>query len=159
MLSKILVPVDGSKDSLRALDHGIHLAKKPDASITLMHVMEQPPTVYMESQKVVNDILANFRRESQKILEKCNQIASRSDVKVETVIGQGDAASQIVGYADYGDFDTLILGKRSLGTFNEIVLGSTSNKVLHHKVLFDDRKIIDHKKLFSQLTTTDSSFW
>jgi nucleotide-binding universal stress UspA family protein len=132
MLSKILVPVDGSKDCLRALDHGIHLAKKTDASITLMHVMEEPPSVYMESRKVLNDILANFRTESQNILEKCKQIASRSDVKVETVIGQGDAASQIVGYAHDGDFDTLILCKRGLGTLEEIVLGSASNKVLHH---------------------------
>jgi nucleotide-binding universal stress UspA family protein len=132
MLSKILVPVDGSKDSLRALDHGIYLAKKTDASITLMHVMENPPTVYVESQKVLNDLLANFRTESQNILDKCKQIASRSDVKVETVIGQGDAASQIVGYAHDGNFDTIILGRRGLGTFREIVLGSTSNKVLHH---------------------------
>jgi nucleotide-binding universal stress UspA family protein len=132
MLSKILVPVDGSKDSLRALDHGIYLAKKTDASITLMHVMENPPTVYVESQKVLNDLLANFRTESQNILDKCKQIGSRSDVKVETVIGQGDAASQIVGYAHDGNFDTIILGRRGLGTFKEIVLGSTSNKVLHH---------------------------
>jgi nucleotide-binding universal stress UspA family protein len=132
MLSKILVPVDGSKDSLRALDHGIYLAKKTDASITLMHVMENPPTVYLESQKVLNDLLANFRTESQNILDKCKQIASRNDVKVETVIGQGDAASQIVGYAHDGNFDTIILGRRGLGTFKAIVLGSTSNKVLHH---------------------------
>jgi hypothetical protein len=92
-------------------------------------------------------------------LEKCNQIASRSNLKLETVIGHGDAASQIVRYADYGDFDTLILGKRGLGAFKEIVLGSTPYKVLRHEVLFDDRKIIHHEKLFSQLTTTDSSFW
>ena len=127
-----MVPVDGSRDSLRALDHGIYLAKKTDASITLMHVMEDPPTVYLESQKVLNDILANLRTESQNILENCKQIASKSDVKVETVIGQGDAASQIVGYAHYGDFDMIILGKRGLGTFKEIAPGSTSNKVLHH---------------------------
>jgi nucleotide-binding universal stress UspA family protein len=41
MLSKILVPVDGSKDSLRALDHAIYL-EKTDASITAMHVVENP---------------------------------------------------------------------------------------------------------------------
>ena len=131
MLSKILVSVDGSKDSFPALDHGIHLAKKTDASITLMHVMEEPPTVYMKSQKVLNDILANFRTESQNILGKCKQIASGTDVKVETVIGQEDAASQIVGYAHDRDFDALILCKRALGTFKEIVLGSTSKKALH----------------------------
>jgi nucleotide-binding universal stress UspA family protein len=132
MLSKILVPVDGSEDSLRALDHAIYLAKKTDASITAMHVIENPPTVYVESQKILNDLLAKFRTESANILDKCKQIAAKSDVEIETVIGEGDAASNIVGYAQNEGFDTIIIGRRGLGRFKEIVLGSISNKVLHH---------------------------
>jgi nucleotide-binding universal stress UspA family protein len=61
MLSKLLVPVDGSENSLRALDHAIYLAKKTGANITAMNVIENPPTVYVESQKLLNDLLANFR--------------------------------------------------------------------------------------------------
>ncbi len=132
MLSKILVPVDGSENSLRALDHAIYLAEKTGANITAMNVIENPPTVYVESQKLLNNLLANFRAESAKILDKCKQIAEKSDVKIETVIGEGDAASNIVGYAQKGDFDTIIIGRRGLGRFKEMVLGSISNKVLHH---------------------------
>ena len=132
MLSKILVPVDGSENSLRALDHALYLAKKTGAKITAMNVIENPPTVYVESQKLLNDLLANFRAESAKILDKCKQIAEKSDVKIETVIGEGDAAYNIVGYAQNGDFDTIIIGRRGLGRFKEMVLGSISNKVLHH---------------------------
>jgi nucleotide-binding universal stress UspA family protein len=97
-----------------------------------MNVIENPPTVYIESQKLLNDLLANFRAESAKILDKCKQIAEKSNVKIETVVGEGDAASNIVGYAQKGDFDTIILGRRGLGRFKEMVLGSISNKVLHH---------------------------
>ena len=75
MFSKVLVPVDGSENSLRALDHAIYLAKKTGANITAMNVIENPPTVYVESQKLLNDLLANFRAESAKILDKCKQIA------------------------------------------------------------------------------------
>jgi nucleotide-binding universal stress UspA family protein len=132
MLSKLLVPVDGSENSLRALDHAIYLAKKAGANITAMNVVENPPTVYVESQKLLNDLLANFRAESAKILDKCRQIAEKSDVRIETVIGEGDAASNIVGYAQKEDFDTIIIGRRGLGRFKEMVLGSISNKVLHH---------------------------
>ena len=132
MLSKILVPADGSENSLRALDHAIYLAKKIGSNITAMNVIENPPTVYVESQKLLNNLLANFRAESAKILDKCKQIAEKSDVKIETVIGEGDAASNIVGYAQKGDFDTIIIGGRGLGRFKEMVLGSVSNKVLHH---------------------------
>jgi nucleotide-binding universal stress UspA family protein len=132
MLSKILVPVDGSENSLRALDHAIYLAKKTGANITVMNVIENPPTVYVESQKLLNELLANFRAEAANILDKCKQIAEKSDVKIETVIGEGDAASTIVGYAQKGAFDTIIIGRRGLGRFKEMMLGSISNKVLHH---------------------------
>jgi nucleotide-binding universal stress UspA family protein len=132
MLSKILVPVDGSEYSLRALDTAIYLAKKIDANITAMHVIENLPTVYVESQKVLNDLLAKYRAESENILDKCKQIAEKSDVKIETVIGEGDAASNIVVYARNGGFDTIIMGSRGVGSFKEMVLGSVSNKVLHH---------------------------
>ncbi len=132
MLSKLLVPVDGSENSLRALDHAIYLAKKTGANITAMNIIENPPTVYVESQKLLNDLLAKFREESANILDKCKQIAEKSDVKIETVIGEGDAASTIVGYAQKGDFDTIIIGRRGLGRFKEMMLGSISTKVLHH---------------------------
>jgi nucleotide-binding universal stress UspA family protein len=132
MLSKLLVPVDGSENSFRALDHAIYLAKKTGANITAMNVIENPPTVYVESQKLLNDLLANFRAESANILDKCKQIAEKSGVKIETVIGEGDAASTIVGYAEKENFDTIIIGRRGLGRFKEMMLGSISNKVLHH---------------------------
>lgn len=132
MLSKILVPVDGSDNSLRALDHAIFLAKSAGAGVTAMHVMEKPPTVYVESQKLLNDIMAKYRTESGKILDRCKQIAEKSGVKIETVIAEGDAASNITGYAQNEGFDLIILGSRGLGKFKEMVLGSVSNKVLHH---------------------------
>jgi nucleotide-binding universal stress UspA family protein len=132
MLSKILVPVDGSQNSLRALDHAIYLAKKIGADITAMNVIENPPTVYVESQKLLNDLLAKFRAESAKILDNCKQIAEKSDVQIGTIIAEGDAASSIVGYAHNEGFDTIIIGMRGLGRFKEMVLGSISNKVLHH---------------------------
>jgi nucleotide-binding universal stress UspA family protein len=132
MLSKVLVPVDGSEYSLRALDTAIYLAKKIDANITVMHIIENLPTVYVESQKVLNDLLAKYRTESENILDKCKQIAEKSGVKIETVIAEGDAASNIVVYARNGGFDTIIMGSRGVGSFKEMVLGSVSNKVLHH---------------------------
>jgi nucleotide-binding universal stress UspA family protein len=132
MFSKILVPVDGSDNSLRAFDQAIFIAKSTGAGLTAMHVIESPPTVYVESQKLLNDLLAKYRAESEKVLDKCEQIAEKSGVKIETVIAEGDAASNIVGYANKEGFNLIIIGSRGLGRFKEMVLGSVSNKVLHH---------------------------
>ena len=132
MLSKILVPVDGSNNSLRALDHAIYLANKIDAHLTAMNVVDTPPTVYIESQKLLDDLLANFRSEAAKILDQYEKEAAKSGVKIEKVILEGDAASNIVGFAQKGAFDTIIIGRRGLGRFKAMVLGSVSNKVLQH---------------------------
>ncbi|HKZ61750.1 MAG TPA: universal stress protein [Nitrososphaera sp.] len=132
MFSKILVPVDGSDNSLRALDQAIFLAKSTGTSVTAIHVIENPPTVYVESQKLLNDIMAKYRNESAKVLDRCKEMAEKNGVKIETVMAEGDAASNITGYAHKEGFDLIIIGSRGLGRFKELVLGSVSNKVLHH---------------------------
>ncbi len=132
MFSKILVPVDGSDNSLRALDNAISLAKITGATrLTAMHVIENPPTVYVESQKLLNDLLAKYRAESAKVLDRCKQKADEAGVKLDTVIAEGDAASNITGYAHREGFDLIVIGSRGLGGFKEMVLGGVSNKVLH----------------------------
>lgn len=132
MFSKILVPVDGSDNSLRAIEYAFFLIKKADSSVTAIHVIENPPTVYVESQKLLNELLSKYRIESAKILDRCKQMAEKNGVKIETIIAEGDAASNITSYASKEGIDLIIIGSRGLGRFKEMVLGSVSNKVLHH---------------------------
>ena len=132
MLSKILAAVDGSDNSFRALDHAIFLAKKVETHLTAIHVVENPPTVYVESQKLLNELLTKYKAESAKVLDRCKQAAEMSSVNIETVLAEGDAATNIVGYAQREGFDLVVIGSRGLGKFKEMVLGSTSSKVLHH---------------------------
>jgi nucleotide-binding universal stress UspA family protein len=132
MLSKILAAVDGSDNSFRALDHAIFLAKKVETHLTAIHVVENPPTVYVESQKLLNELLTKYKAESAKVLDRCKQAAEMSGVNIETVLAEGDAATNIVGYAQREGFDLVVIGSRGLGKFKEMVLGSTSSKVLHH---------------------------
>lgn len=132
MFSKILVPVDGSENSFRALEQALSFGKSTNSAITTIHVIEKPPTVYVESQKILNELLANYRKESTRILDKCQERALKAGMKIETVIAEGDAASSITGYAQREGFDLIVIGGRGLGRFKEAILGSTSSKVLHH---------------------------
>jgi len=132
MFSKILVPVDGSDNSFRAFDQALLIAKGTGAQVTAIHVVESPPTVYVESQRLLNELLSNYKRESAKILDKCEEIAGRSGIKIDTVLAEGDPASSITGYAQNEGFQLVVIGSRGLGRLKEMVLGSTSSKVLHH---------------------------
>ena len=131
MFSKFLVPVDGSENSLRALDAAIFLSKKIEAYITALHVMEKTPTVYIHPQKELEHLLEGFRKESEKILENCKEIGKKNATEIQTVLMEGDAASQIIQYSEKANFDTIIMGHRGSGRFKGMVLGSVTQKVLH----------------------------
>jgi nucleotide-binding universal stress UspA family protein len=131
MFCKLLVPVDGSENSLRALEEAIFLSKKLDAQITALHVIGKAPTVYIHPQKELEELLKNYRKESERILEKCQEIGKNNRVELNTAISEGDVASKIIQYVEKGRFDMIVMGHRGSGKFKEMVLGSVSEKVLH----------------------------
>jgi nucleotide-binding universal stress UspA family protein len=133
MLSKILVPVDGSENSFRALEQAIFLATKiQEAKITVLYIIEHPPTVYIYSPKIMEKLRTDYERESAKILERCKEMANKSGINIHTVLSEGDPASKIIGYSEREKFDIIIIGSRGMGRFKEVIVGSVSNKVLHH---------------------------
>lgn len=131
-MPKILVPVDGSDNSKRALDEALSMAKGTGASITIIHVIDLPPTVYVESQKLLDQLTAKFRQESARVLGDYKAVAEKRGAKAEAVVMEGDPAEEIVRYANDGNFGMIVMGSRGLGKLKEIVLGSTSRKVLHN---------------------------
>jgi nucleotide-binding universal stress UspA family protein len=64
MFSKLLVPIDGSDNSFRALDHAIFLSKKIGAQTTALHIMENLPSVYVQSQRVLKAIISKHQEEA-----------------------------------------------------------------------------------------------
>ena len=133
MLSKILVPVDGSENSFRALEQAIFLATKiQEAKITALYVIEDPPSLYIYSPKIMEKVRADYESAYTKILERSKEMADKSGINIHTVLVEGDPASKIIGYSEMEKIDIIIIGSRGMGKFKELILGSVSNKVLHH---------------------------
>ena len=128
-MRKILVPVDGSENSRRALEHATSMAVAGDA-LTLVQVIEVPPTLYIGSQKLLNEIMGKFKEDSVRILDQSRALAQKSGVAVDAVTLEGDTAQGIVDYAQNENFDMIVMGSRGLGKLKEIVLGGVSSKVL-----------------------------
>ena len=133
MLSKILVPVDGSENSFRALEQAIFLATKiQEAQIIVLYIIEDLPSLYIYSPKIIEKLHADYKSEYVKILERCKELASKSGINIHTVLLEGDPASKIIGYSEMERFDIIIMGSRGMGKFKEMIVGSISNKVIHH---------------------------
>jgi nucleotide-binding universal stress UspA family protein len=69
LISKILVPIDGSENSLRALNHGLFLSSKLKSKITILYVIEVPPFIYIQSQKLINSVMIELEKEAKDILD------------------------------------------------------------------------------------------
>lgn len=132
MFSKVLVPIDGSDNSFRALDAALLLSEKLGAKVTAIHVMEDIPVLHIQSEKLLRQLLDSYKKESQKILLKCSEISARKGLSIDTKLLQGNAGSIILDFCEKEKYDTIVMGSRGMGKFKELVLGSVSNKVIHH---------------------------
>lgn len=132
MFSKILIPVDGSDVAYRALDAALFLSKKLGSKITAINVMENIPTVFIQSQKILDELLEARKNESQKILEKCSLNAAQKGITINTNLLEGNPASVILDFSQREKYEVIIIGRRGMGNFKELLLGSVSSKVLHH---------------------------
>jgi len=132
LFTNLLVPVDGSDNSYRALDSALLLSEKLGSNITVIHVMEEVPITHIGSEKMLNELLEAYKKENQDILLKCSEIANQKGLTVKTFLIEGNPASAILDYNKKEKFDLVIMGSRGLGKFKELILGSVSSKIVHH---------------------------
>jgi nucleotide-binding universal stress UspA family protein len=132
LFTKILVPVDGSDNSYRALDAALVLSEKLGSNITVIHVMEEVPITHIGSEKLLNELLEAYKKENQDILSRCSEIATQKGLTINTFLLQGNPASVILDFSKKEKFDILIMGSRGLGKFKELILGSVTSKIVHH---------------------------
>jgi nucleotide-binding universal stress UspA family protein len=132
VFTNVLVPVDGSENSYRALDAALLLSEKLGSNITAVNVMEQVPITHIESEKLLSELLKAYRKENQEILSKCSKNATEKGLSIKTLLLQGNPASVILDYSKKEKFDLVIMGSRGLGKFKQLILGSVSSKIVHH---------------------------
>jgi nucleotide-binding universal stress UspA family protein len=146
LFEKILVPLDGSDHSLKALEIAIQIAKKFDGKITLIHVysvaitpviMPEPTTVTppmmppMTSAEVTKAVEA-IRKAGASILADGEQKVKAEEVQVETILKEGHIVQEIVRTAKESKFDLIVIGGRGISRIRELLLGSVTDGVIHH---------------------------
>ncbi|HEU04242.1 MAG TPA: universal stress protein [Nitrosopumilus sp.] len=126
-IKKILVPLDGSKNSLRGLDAAIYQAQKNDAVITGINVIPKIPPMF-ENQPPHSPI---GQKEAAKIMKEAKKRSSENDVKFQEKIIHGSAGNDIVKFAEDNNFDLITIGARGISTVKEAFIGSVSHHVTH----------------------------
>ncbi len=129
---KILMPIDGSNSSknamIRSLERGLLTGND-------VHVFVAIPDKitgrgYHINPDVIEHVDESFEKHAKQTLEEAKGIFKRYNVEVTTDCAKGDAAKEILEYADKIKADLIIMGNRGLGAFSKTLLGSVSSKVL-----------------------------
>ncbi len=125
---KILVPLDGSMNSIRGLNEAISLARQCGSILTGIQVLPIFPLNLVGTYTVYRDYVA---KKAIKFMEKAKTSAARNgvvfNVKITT---SNDTVQTIIDFAKNNKFDLIVIGSRGLGSQKEKFLGSVSNGVL-----------------------------
>jgi nucleotide-binding universal stress UspA family protein len=137
LITKILVAIDGSECSERALDFALDLAEKYSASLLIMNVLQMPVYGSPEEPMAVSAGTVTFAKDLREVheglLAKAAERAAsaKPNVQVITALREGNPPAQIVAAATEGSFDVVVLGHSGQGRFREWLLGSTTERVAH----------------------------
>ena len=139
-IQKILVPLDGSKFSIHALNYAINLAKFTGSKITVIFVISSDV-----SSVPLNDLFdplssieprgykAKMTKQGEKILEQAENRCLQNNIKFTKNMSFGNPGNEIVHYAEdkKNNIGLIIMGSRGQGHAGEILLGSVSYSVVH----------------------------
>lgn len=127
-IRKILVPLDGSKNSFRGLDHAIYLARQCGATITGITVIPFYPKALLLTPITYEKQLIKMAKE---IMVNAKVRAAQNGVVFNEMVIDGHQAEEIVSFGVGKKFDLIVIGARGLGSVKELFLGSVSNAVVH----------------------------
>jgi nucleotide-binding universal stress UspA family protein len=134
----ILVAVDGSDDSMKALDYAIELAKKQNnPDLTLLNILDIESAKKMASSFIVAPTygLKEYEEHRKAVLETLEGFKNKCKsegipTKIEIIGGYAPTTNSIVNYAENENVDLIVVGTRGNSGLKKLLLGSVASGVI-----------------------------
>jgi nucleotide-binding universal stress UspA family protein len=134
-VNKILIPLDFSKTSLKALDHATYLAKLCDAEINLLHVPESlsvntgngyfsPPAFHEDYEKEITE------QSNKKLNDIADRLKKKSKVRVNTLTVIGNPKNEILNFSKKIKADLIVMGTHGISGIKEFFIGSNTFSII-----------------------------
>ncbi len=132
-IEKLLVPLDGSRLAEAVLPAAQLLAERFDASVSLLHVMEQGAPETVHGERHLSGI-----QEAEAYLEKVAERCRCRGVAVETHVHpneERDVVASIIGHSKEFGADLILLATHGWGGMRDLLVGSIAQQVLRRGTL------------------------
>ena len=141
VFSKILVGIDGSDHSRRALEMATNLARIHGSEVLVLHVVdrvEQPRAIrelaHLEHIPFEDEqarYLAGQALSDAMTRAAADEMRAKGVERIRPCVAEGRPARQIIELAKQENVDLIVLGSRGLGDIGSVLLGGVSHKVAH----------------------------
>ncbi len=137
MISKILVPTDGSKPAKKSVEYTVRFAKQVGATITLLSVIDKSSFVPQSvpgtatPTKLIEPIEDYLKQAAEVYLEEAERLCLQGDVQSKKVIRRGHPVEEILKEAQKSKVDLIAIGSHGRSALKAAVLGSVTFGVIN----------------------------
>lgn len=128
MYKRIAVAVDGSENSMRAVEQAAALAALiPGCTVDVLSVI----AIDVYSDMVYDPIEAHGEAQTE-LVHPALDLLKSAGIEAQVQLVHGRPADEIVRYAAKAGVDLVVIGSRGLNALQEFAIGSVSHKVIKH---------------------------
>lgn len=133
MYQRILVPIDGSTTSERALQEAIRLIGEQPAQLHLVHVIDDLQFLDAEGYVDYAELRELTRKIGERALAKAREVAMQADITADTLLleANGERIARVIdAEAINWSADLIVIGTHGRSGFNHLLFGSVAEGVV-----------------------------
>lgn len=131
-MKKIIVPIDFSKHSEYALETAAKLAKKNDAELLALHMLEMSDIILSASDELQNQKAAFFFKLAEQKFQDFLDKKYLNDVKVTPIVKHFKVFSEVNDVAEKHKADLIVMGSHGTSGVMEFFVGSNTERVVRN---------------------------
>jgi nucleotide-binding universal stress UspA family protein len=132
MFKKIVVAIDGSDISLKALEVALSEARIWNAELHVIYVVETSMFSSIPMDNTWEIIYSLLESEGKEVFQKSKERAAQDGVSLITHLKDGHAGNEIVSLAEELHADLIVIGSRGKTNIDRLLLGSVSEHVVRN---------------------------
>jgi nucleotide-binding universal stress UspA family protein len=129
MFSMIVVGIDGSRDSLRALTVAQQIAGKFQAKLVMVHAY--PRTSDLHDFEGYERLVARRINDGREIINQAHEQLAGAAIEIDEELLEEPADEAILSVAGTRKADLIVMGTRGMGAIKSVLYGSIATKVTH----------------------------